>query len=75
MQGIYNYTPKTNHVSRVMYCCSCSVFTVCATNSHVECVLYVYISTFFSLCSAKYVGFYHFHGFMLSRYVGQLLSE
>ena len=30
MQGIYNYIPETNRVSRV-YSCSCSVFTINAT--------------------------------------------
>ena len=31
MYGIYNYIPKTNNVHYGIQCCSCSVFTVCAT--------------------------------------------
>ena len=30
IQGIYNYIPQTNHVSKV-YSDNCSVFTICAT--------------------------------------------
>jgi hypothetical protein len=47
MQGIYNYIPETNHVSRVQ-CCSSSLFTICATLnviSRVKYVSYFHIST------------------------------
>ena len=55
IQGVYNYVPETNHVSRVhIQCCRCSVFTVCATCNviyHVKYVLYLHISTSRSMCA------------------------
>ena len=54
MQGIYNYIPETQHVSRVyrvaavlnlQYVLTCNVI------SPVKYVLYFYISTFHSMCA------------------------
>jgi hypothetical protein len=56
MQGIYNYTPETNRVSRVysvaavlwlQYMVPVMLFPVLN-------VLYFYISTLHSVCSAQY---------------------
>ena len=64
-QGIYNYITKTNHF--LGYCSVAVVqYLVCATNSHVEYVLY-----FLNVCSGQYGCFYQFLGFMLSWYVAQ----
>ena len=74
--GIYSYVPETNHVSRVhIQCCSCSVFTVCATCnviSHAQYVLHLYIST---THSAQYGCFLQLLNFTPSRYVAQVLSQ
>jgi hypothetical protein len=55
MQDIHNYIPETNHISSVhIQCCSCSVFTMCATCNVIllmKYVLYCYISTSCSLCA------------------------
>jgi hypothetical protein len=55
LHGIYSDVPKTNHVSTVyVYCCSYSVFTVCATWNVillVKYVLFFYISTSRSMCA------------------------
>ena len=57
----------------------CSVFTVCATCnviSTVKFVLYFYISTFRSVCSAQNGFFFlHFPNFVLSWYVALVLAE
>ena len=71
MQGIYIYTPQTNHVSRV---CNCSVFTICATCNviwHVKHVLYLYISPFRSFCAVPNVAV--FCSSLISHYPGMLL--
>ena len=54
MHGIYNYIPKTNHVSTVhavaaVPCLQC--VATCNVISHVKNVVYFYISTSRSLCA------------------------
>jgi len=54
------YTQNKPHLYD-MYCCSCSVFTVCATCnviSPLKYVLYAYISTFHSLCAVPNMVFF-----------------
>jgi hypothetical protein len=52
MEGIYNYIPETNHVSRVQsVACGAvvTIFAACNVISSVKYVLYFYISTFRSM--------------------------
>ena len=72
--------PKQTMSLRYIQCCSCSVFTVCATCnviSHVNYVVYFYISTSRSVCvcSAQYGCCLQFLNFVLSWYVARVLSE
>ena len=54
LQYIYSYIRETNHIFYSIKCCSCSVFTVCATRNVISPVKYVFyfdISTSRSLCT------------------------
>ena len=52
MQDIYNYIPKTSHVSTV-YSVAALLYSqsVLHVTTHVPCVPYLYISTFCSTCT------------------------
>ena len=54
MQGIYKLYTQNKPCHNGIQCCSCSVFTDCATCnviSPVKCVLYCHISTYRSMCA------------------------
>ena len=67
MQGIYNYIPETNHVSRVYSVVTMLYlqFMVHVMFFHMFIVLYFYISHFQSshLCAVPNIVFYVFHWF------------
>ena len=59
-------------------CCSCSVFTICATCNVILQVKYdlsLYVITFHRMCAVPTVVFLQFLDFMLSFYVALVLSE
>jgi hypothetical protein len=74
MQGIYNYIPETNDISRVHGVAALlhlqSVLHVMCI-SPVKCDLYLYISTFRSLCAAHNMA--DFCSFLISCFPGMLL--
>jgi hypothetical protein len=54
MQGIYNYIPETNYVSRVYFCTYSivTIYTTCNVTYHVGSFV---LSTFFSECAVSSV--------------------
>jgi hypothetical protein len=80
MQGIYNYIPETNHVSRVY---SISAVLYLQSVLHVKsfrpwnrfCSFTLALSAVCVQCPIWLFFFWQFLNFVLSRYVAQLLSE
>ena len=76
MQGVHNYMPEKKSCFYGIHCCSCSVFTICATRnviSPVKYVLYFYISTFRSRCATPNMDVFLFCSSLISCFPGMLL--
>jgi hypothetical protein len=78
MQGIYTYIPETNHVPRE-HCVATILmllFMVLISLVPVLTPLYLYVSTFRSMCAVpKYGCFLSFLNFVVSRYVAHVFSK